>query len=202
LFWRIIQKNKLWLQYAVQQPRMIDMIYSIITYLHEGRKDISQLGFMHLLVQILYFLSSQRELALQMNNPFNRKITIDIPKFSAGTYVDYLFVVLFKIVRDSHKKLKYLWECCLTIITNISPYVQGISKLTSSKLLSLFKALTNPKFLFRKDKNHRYCFYLVEAFNNILQYQYNSNLFLVYDIIHHQELFIKLNNLKKYNKRR
>jgi len=92
--------------------------------------------------------------------------------------------------------LKYLWECCLTIITNISPYVQGISKLTSSKLLSLFKALTNPKFLFRKDKNHRYCFYLVEAFNNILQYQYTGNSHLVYTIIRNKSHFNKLLRLK------
>jgi len=196
LFWRLIQKNKLFLQYITQQPRVIDMLYSIITYLHEGRKDIAQLGLVHLLVFMLYFLSSHRDLVLQLNQPFNRKLAIDVPKFSGGTYVDYLFVVLFKIIRDSHKKLKYLWEYCLTIIANVSPYVQGISKLTSSKLLSLFKVLTNPKFIFRKEKNYRYCFYLIETFNNILQYQYISNLYLVYDLIHNQDLFYKLNDIK------
>ncbi len=45
---------------------------------------------------------------------------------------------------------------------------------TSMKLMHLFKLLSRPKFLFGNERNHRYVFFLLEVFNNSIQYQYEG----------------------------
>jgi hypothetical protein len=67
----------------------------------------------------------------------------------------------------------------------------------SLRILKLFGSLSRRRFLFFKDKNHRYVFFLLEMFNNILQYQYEGNTFMVYAIISNKALFQALADLVK-----
>ena len=92
----------------------------ILHYLHEGRKDIStrasspshkkwafpkllflwcaaQRGLILLGTFALLHLSSKREFGVQLNKPFVRRVTIDLPTFT-GNYADYLILVRLSLV--------------------------------------------------------------------------------------------------------
>ncbi len=84
------------------------------------------------------------------------------------------------------------------------------------KLVNLLQLFTSPKFLYASESNHVYVSLLLEAFNNMIQYQYegyiyfilnvfelslycyvmfSGNINLVYAVIRRKELFEKLSNL-------
>lgn len=65
----------------------------------------------------------------------------------------------------------------------------------STKLLHLLEAFSTPWFLFSSATNHHLVFFLLEIFNNIIQYQFDGNSNLVYTIIRKRQVFHALANL-------
>lgn len=65
----------------------------------------------------------------------------------------------------------------------------------SVKLLHLLEAFSTPWFLFSAPSNHHLVFFLLEIFNNIIQYQFDGNSNLVYTIIRKRQIFHALANL-------
>lgn len=65
----------------------------------------------------------------------------------------------------------------------------------SVKLLHLLEAFSTPWFVFSAPSNHHLVFFLLEIFNNIIQYQFDGNSNLVYTIIRKRQLFHSLANL-------
>ena len=109
----------------------------------------------------------------------------------------YLFnlKVFHKIITTSHSRLQPLFDCLLTIIVNISPYIKSLSMVTSSKLIHLLEAFCTPWFLLSNSTNHHLVFFILEAFNNIIQYQFDGNPNLIYTIIRKRVIFYNLLNL-------
>lgn len=65
----------------------------------------------------------------------------------------------------------------------------------SVKLLHLLEAFSTPWFLYSSPNNHHLVFFLLEIFNNIIQYQFDGNSNLVYTIIRKRQIFHALANL-------
>lgn len=77
----------------------------------------------------------------------------------------------------------------------VSPYLKTLSMVASTKLLHLLEAFSTPWFLFSASSNHHLVFFLLEIFNNIIQYQFDGNSNLVYTIIRKRQVFHSLANL-------
>jgi hypothetical protein len=88
--------------------------------------------------------------------------------------------------------IRPLFECLLTVLCNVSPYIKSLSMIGSSKLISLFEAFTLKKFLYSSEKNYQYVYLLIELFNNVIQYQYEGNVQLIYSILRKKEIFSEL----------
>lgn len=100
---------------------------------------------------------------------------------------------MYKLITDCDKgKLFSLFDCMLTVIANVSPYIKSLSSVTSHKLLSLFRSFTSPRFLLANSTNHNFCGILIDIFNNIIQYQFDGNVRLVYAILRQKDLFERL----------
>ena len=118
---------------------------------------------------------------------------------------DLLILVIHKTIVTSQNRihdsvlsgdqLESLWHMLFTCITNISPYLTRICLAASVKLVNLFQVLSLPKFLLDSPDNHRYLFYLIEIFNNVVQYQFSGNSSLVYCVLKRSYLFQELNQL-------
>ena len=128
---------------------------------------------MHIGVFILLLLSGERNFGVRLNKPYTVTLPMDIPVFS-GTHADLLIIVFHKIITTGHQRLQPLFDCLLTILVNVSPYLKTLSMVSSTKLLHFLEAFSTPWFLLSSPNNHHLVFFLLEIFNNIIQYQFDG----------------------------
>ncbi|KAG7215457.1 hypothetical protein INR49_003233 [Caranx melampygus] len=194
LFWKFCDFNKKFLFFVLKSSDVLDMLVPILFYLNDARADQSRVGLIHIGVFILLLLSGERNFGVRLNKPFTLRVPMDIPVFT-GTHADLLIVIFHKIITGGHQRLQPLFDCLLTIIVNISPYLKSLSMVAANKLLHLLEAFSTPWFLFSCPHNHHLVFFLLEVFNNIIQYQFDGNCNLVYAIIRKRNVFHHLANL-------
>uniref|UniRef100_A0A8C1VZ27 HID1 domain containing n=1 Tax=Cyprinus carpio TaxID=7962 RepID=A0A8C1VZ27_CYPCA len=183
LFWKLCDFNKF---FCLADPRN-----SLFFFLLPVS---SRVGLMHISVFILLLLSGERNFGVRLNKPYSLHVPMDIPVFT-GTHADLLIVVFHKIITSGHQRLQPLYDCLLTIVVNVSPYLKSLSMVAANKLLHLLEAFSTTWFLFSAPQNHHLVFFLLEAFNNIIQYQFDGNCNLVYAIIRKRNVFHQLANL-------
>ncbi|XP_060883855.1 protein HID1b isoform X2 [Labrus mixtus] len=194
LFWKFCDFNKKFLFFVLKSSDVLDVLVPILFNLNDARADQSRVGLMHIGVFILLLLSGERNFGVRLNKPYTLRVPMDIPVFT-GTHADLLVVIFHKIITSGHQRLQPLFECLLTITVNISPYLKSLSMVAANKLLHLLEAFTTPWFLFSSPQNHHLVFFLLEVFNNIIQYQFDGNFNLVYAIIRKRNVFHQLANL-------
>lgn len=194
LFWKMCDINKKFMFYVLKSSDVLDVLVPILYFLNDARADQSRVGLMHIGVFILLLLSGERNFGVRLNKPYSVRVPMDIPVFT-GTHADFLIIVFHKIITTGHQRLQPLFDCLLTIIVNVSPYLKTLSMVASTKLLHLLQAFSTPWFLYASPTNHHLVFFLLEVFNNIIQYQFDGNSNLVYTIIRKRNVFHQLANL-------
>ncbi|XP_062295130.1 protein HID1 [Scomber scombrus] len=194
LFWKLCDFNKKFLFFVLKSSDVLDILVPILYYLNDARADQSRVGLMHIGVFILLLLSGERNFGVRLNKPYSIHVPMDIPVFT-GTHADLLIVVFHKIITTGHQRLQPLFDCLLTIVVNVSPYLKSLSMVAANKLLHLLEAFSTSWYLFSAAQNHHLVFFLLEAFNNIIQYQFDGNCNLVYAIIRKRNVFHQLANL-------
>ncbi|KAM7371930.1 hypothetical protein PAMP_009130 [Pampus punctatissimus] len=194
LFWKLCDFNKKFLFFVLKSSDVLDILVPILFYLNDARADQSRVGLMHIGVFILLLLSGERNFGVRLNKPYSIHVPMDIPVFT-GTHADLLIVVFHKIITTGHQRLQPLFDCLLTIVVNVSPYLKSLSMVAANKLLHLLEAFSTSWYLFSAAQNHHLVFFLLEAFNNIIQYQFDGNCNLVYAIIRKRNVFHQLANL-------
>ena len=180
---------------AVRYEDITRILMPLSFFMFTGRNDPAMMGLIHICTFILLLLSGERNFGVALNKPFLHKLPVQLPLFD-GNHADLLVVVFHKLIVNGAKKLKTLHNCLLTIICNISPYAKSLSSVASMKVLGLFEIFSSPRFLFRSVNAHQYVFFLLDVFNNLIQYQYEGNLHLIYAIVRRKKLFEDLAQLK------
>ncbi|XP_056018134.1 protein HID1-like isoform X2 [Ostrea edulis] len=202
LFWKMCDINKKFMFYVLKSSDVLDILVPILYFLNDARadqlgcdqNDVARVGLMHIGVFILLLLSGERNFGVRLNKPYSVRVPMDIPVFT-GTHADFLIIVFHKIITTGHQRLQPLFDCLLTIVVNVSPYLKTLSMVASTKLLHLLEAFSTPWFLYASPTNHHLVFFLLEVFNNIIQYQFDGNCNLVYTIIRKRNVFHQLANL-------
>ncbi|XP_034231416.1 protein HID1 [Thrips palmi] len=193
-FWKMCDYNKKFLYYVLKGDDVLHILVPILFHLNDSRADQSRVGLMHIGVFILLLLSGYRNFGVRLNKPYTATIPMDIPVFT-GTHGDLVITVFHKIISTGHQRLQPLFDCLLTILVNVSPYLKTLSMVASTKLLHLLEAFSTPWFLFSSPTKHQLVFFLLEIFNNIIQYQFDGNSNLVYTIIRKRQVFHSLASL-------
>ena len=194
LFWKMCDYNKKFLFYVLKTSDVLDILVPILYYLTECRNDPGKVGLMHVGVFILLLLSGERNFGVRLNKLYLTRVPMDLPIFT-GNHADLLTLVFHKIITCGHLRLQPLFDCILTIIVNISPYLKQMCMVSASKLMHLLEAFSTPWFLFANQTNYHLAFFLLEIFNNIIQYQFDGNAHLMYSIIRKRHVFHQLSNL-------
>ncbi|XP_076309037.1 LOW QUALITY PROTEIN: protein HID1-like [Tachypleus tridentatus] len=193
-FWKMCDHNKKFMFYVLKSSQVLEVLVPVLYHLNDARADQSRVGLVHIGVFILLLLSGERNFGVRLNKPYTASVPMDIPVFT-GTHADLLIIVFHKIITTGHQRLQPLFDCLLTIIVNVSPYLKTLSMVASTKLLHLLEAFSTPWFLYSSPTNHHLVFFLLEIFNNIIQYQFDGNSNLVYTIIRKRNVFHALANL-------
>lgn len=196
-------QNKGFMHYLLEQADVTRLLVPILYLMYDGRNDPArvsaaaplprpppppphalrgprllaqpQVGLVHICTFVLLLLSGERSFSVALNRPFSQRLPTDLPSFS-GNHADLLIVTCHKLVVNGSPKLHTMYNCFLTILSNVSPYIKALSLVASVKLLGLFELFTTPRFLYAAPDNHHYCFMLLDIFNNIIQYQYEGAL--------------------------
>ena len=108
---------------------MLDLIVPILHYLNEAREDPCRLGLVHISVFLLLLLSGERNFGVRLNAPWQSKAALDVPSFN-GSHGDLLIIVFHKLITSGHARISSLYDCLLTIIVNISPYLKKLTMVT------------------------------------------------------------------------
>uniref|UniRef100_A0A915HQG4 Uncharacterized protein n=1 Tax=Romanomermis culicivorax TaxID=13658 RepID=A0A915HQG4_ROMCU len=194
LFWKCCEYNKKFMYYVLKTSDVLDILVPVLYHLNDSRNDQSRVGLMHMGIFILLLLSGERNFGVRLNKPYTTRIVMDIPIFT-GTYADLLIIVFHKLITTGNQRLQSLFDCLLTIIVNVSPYLKSMSMVSANKLLHLLEAFSTPWFLYASQNNNHLIFFILEIFNNIIQYQFDGNSNLIYTIIRKRQVFYLLSNL-------
>ncbi|KAA0187315.1 Protein HID1 [Fasciolopsis buskii] len=194
LFWRMCEINKKFMYYVLKSSQVLDLLVPILYHLNDSRSDPARLGLVHVGVFILLLLSGERNFGVRLNKPYKNRVALDITVFT-GTHADLLIIVFHKLITNGHRRLQPLFDCLLTIIVNVSPYLKSLSMVTTNKLVHLLEAFSQPWFLYGGPTHYQLVFLLLEVFNNIIQYQFDGNSNLVYTLIRKRQVFYHLASL-------
>ena len=75
---------------------------------------------------MLLNISGSRELAMTMNEPFQQKVKFDIPVSAAYTYLDLVFVMIYKLIQTGPRLLKPIYKSIIAILANVAPYCKSL----------------------------------------------------------------------------
>uniref|UniRef100_H3GU31 Dymeclin n=1 Tax=Phytophthora ramorum TaxID=164328 RepID=H3GU31_PHYRM len=195
LLWKMLDENTDFLHYVLKKADVNQLVVPLLFLMYEGRQEPAKVGMIHICTFILLLLSGERDFGVNLNKSFNNHLPLDLPPFS-GNHADLLIVCLHKIIVSGYEKLNSVYNCFLTIICNISPYCKKLNMVSSVRLLRLFKLFAQPRYLFDNEANHHLVFFLLETFDNIIQYQYEGNQQVVYAMIQNKNVFYQLNDLQ------
>jgi hypothetical protein len=189
LLWKLFEANKDFLTFALDSGRcdVCALLRSICLLVWQGRKQPEKAGLAHICTFVLLLLSGERGFGVALNKPLGRdaaRLGLDgAPKLSAaGSHADLLVVVIHKAMFDGGRAVASLYDFFLTVLSNVSPYVRSFGQPASTRLLAIFERFASKRFLLAADNNHRFVLFLLELFNNVIQYQYEGNAQLVYTL--------------------
>ncbi|MCP9266315.1 Protein HID1 [Dirofilaria immitis] len=194
LLWKCCEYNQKFMFYLLKTNDVLEVLVPILFHVSSSRNDPARVGLIHMGVFIILLLSGERNFGVRLNKPYTPRAAIDVQSFT-GTHADLLILVFHKLITTGNHRLQSLFDCLLTIIVNVSPYLKSISMVAANKLIHLMEAFSTPWFLFSSPTNHLLIFFLLEVLNNIIQYQFDGNSNLVYTIIRKRQVFYQLANL-------
>jgi len=193
VLWRVLLGHPALTQWVLTEADATRVVEPLLLAMLQSRKDEASLGLVHLGVFVLLLLSGERAFGVALNSAhFSNTEALGR---TDGSLADLLVLTFAKLLVDSHVRLATLHECMLTIIANIAPYIKSLNVAASVKLLQLFDMFSKRKYLFAGERNHRYVFFLLEAINSLVQYQYEGNVQVVYAILRYKKAFARLANM-------
>lgn len=193
LLWQIANLNKKFVRYLLKSNEILDIVVMLLFHLNENFQDPSKTGLIHIGVFNLLILSGEREFGVRLNKPYLTNRLTNLPAFS-GTHADLMIIVFHKLILYGCS-LTQLYDFLLTILVNISPFLKILSTLACKCLIQLFETFSSPYVIFTEPNYHQLILFLLEIFNNLIQYQFDGNISLVYVILHKKDSFIELSNL-------
>ncbi|KAI8334287.1 high-temperature-induced dauer-formation protein-domain-containing protein [Chlamydoabsidia padenii] len=195
LCWRLMECNQRFKNYLTETSHALDFMVVLIYYSIESKSNIAQVGVVRMCAFILQTLSSEREFGIKLNTVFIGHSSLPalarLPAFH-GTYGDYLIISIVNLIASTHGGLSSLYPAFILTITNISPFLKNLSVASASKLITLFNSVSSPGFMLADDSNHRLTGYMLEIFNNIIQYHFADNPNVIYAIVRNHARFEKL----------
>ena len=181
IMWHVTCENTAFRTFLIKSPYLNSLVVPILFLIHEHRKDVTNVGLLHACVFFILLLSGERYFCVALNQPLKRRLPLDVT--ITGNVSDFLIFVLHRCLLHSLDKFGSLYDCIMTILANVSPYVRSISPIASKKLVHLFDMFSSANFLLSGPENKKYLFYTLEIMNNLVQYQFRSAIHVVYELL-------------------
>lgn len=193
LLWRFCNLNRKFMKHILASNELQDLVVPILYHMNENFREPSKTALIHVGLFNLLILSSERNFGVKLNKPYTANAMSNLPEFS-GTHADLMIIIFHKLVMYGYR-INQLYDYLLTILVNVSPYLKSTTILASKCLIQLFETFSSPLVIFTEPSYHQLVIFLLEFFNNIIQYQFDGNSNLIYIILTKKEIFVNLANL-------
>ncbi|KAG0309652.1 hypothetical protein BGZ97_013010 [Linnemannia gamsii] len=187
--WKTLEVNKRFRMYLLETNRVLDFVVILLYFSLEHKLDPTHVGLVRMCASMLQTLSKDKAFGHTLNRPFDGHASLPasvrIHNFH-GTYGDYLICSIQHLIATTKRTLRSLYPALISTLSNVSPYIQNISPLASSRLLQLTTSFASPSFLLAEESNHRLLGILLDTVTSILYYQATHNPHLVYALIQYE----------------
>ncbi|KAF8947510.1 hypothetical protein BGZ47_008890 [Haplosporangium gracile] len=187
--WKTLEVNKRFRVYLLETNRVLDFVVILLYFSLEHKLDPTHAGLVRMCACMLQTLSKDRAFGNTLNRPFDGHASLPanvrIHNFH-GTYGDYLICSVQHLIATTKRTLRSLYPALISTLSNVSPYIQNISSMASSRLLQLTTSFASPSFLLAEESNHRLLGILLDTVTSILYYQAPHNAHLVYALIQYE----------------
>ncbi|KAG0272500.1 hypothetical protein BGZ95_011746 [Linnemannia exigua] len=187
--WKTLEANKRFRVYLLETNRVLDFVVILLYFSLEHKLDPTHSGLVRMCACMLQTLSKDKTFGHTLNRPFDGHSSLPanvrIQNFH-GTYGDYLICSIQHLIATTKRTLRSLYPALISTLSNVSPYIQNISPLASSRLLQLTTSFASPSFLLAQESNHRLLGILLDTVTSILYYQAPHNPHLVYALIQYE----------------
>ncbi|KAK3820800.1 MAG: high-temperature-induced dauer-formation protein-domain-containing protein [Linnemannia gamsii] len=187
--WKTLEANKRFRVYLLETNRVLDFVVILLYFSLEHKLDPTHAGLVRMCACMLQTLSKDKTFGHTLNRPFDGHpslpANVRIQNFH-GTYGDYLICSIQHLIATTKRTLRSLYPALISTLSNVSPYIQNISPLASSRLLQLTTSFASPSFLLAEESNHRLLGILLDTVTSILYYQAPHNPHLVYALIQYE----------------
>lgn len=202
LFWHLITKSETFYEYVCSSQLdvfIVPMVYHMLNW----RKNVDKKSLVHLYSFIFLKLSSSRSFSVNLSHKpvvASKNLLNYIGLDEWDTIADLLILAIHKTFIANHNMdpsaADSLGHMMFTVIANISPYLTNLGLVASVKLVNLLDVILMPNFLMCSADNYKFLVYLLEVFNNVIQYQFSTNCNLVYAMLKRENIFRKIETLQ------
>eukprot|EP00923_Selenidium_pygospionis_P014408 GHVN01024733.1.p1 GENE.GHVN01024733.1~~GHVN01024733.1.p1 ORF type:complete len:971 (+),score=165.12 GHVN01024733.1:59-2971(+) len=201
LFWHLLTSNPKLLNRLTARHnsnRLAVPLLFLLLDCSNARKDgAAKVGLLHMCCFILLVLSSEREFAVRLNEPYLDSFPLELPPFN-GCHGDVFMLVVYKVVIASTGPISAndsLIDMLLTVMCNMSAYIKSFCPESCMRIVQLVDRFTRSAWLLKAPYHYHDVLFLLDMINNLIQYQYEGNKRLVYSILRSKETFLRLPNL-------
>ncbi|EMD38619.1 hypothetical protein CERSUDRAFT_113798 [Gelatoporia subvermispora B] len=193
-FWKMIDLNKKFRAYVLDSDKATDILAYMLCYGLEIKDKPQQHGLCRVISYIIQSLSSERAFGSKLSSPVRVHL---IPQkwSSVGTAGDFMVQAIYAMVATTSGALNSLYPALVIALANSAPHFKNLSVTSSTRLIQLFTAFSNPSFLLSDEGHPRLLFFMLEVFNNVLLRNLADNPNLVYGILHAHKAFEDLGTL-------
>ena len=192
LLWKVLDSNDVFRKHLCRELPVCRLVVPLLYHMWQARTNRECVTTMQVGLWIMLLLSGERDFAVALNEEMTEVPQYDLATSFRGTYLDLVIITFQQLVQSGVEWVRMATDGFLTAIANLSPYIKSMSMVTASKLLNLFDALSTRKFLTSSRDNWRCLDLLFQAYNNVIQYQYEGNLVFVYSILRREPSFRQL----------
>ncbi|KIY51124.1 hypothetical protein FISHEDRAFT_38523 [Fistulina hepatica ATCC 64428] len=186
-FWKMLELNKKFRAHLLESAKCMSMVAYLLCYALEIKDRPEQHGLCRALSYIVQTLSAEPAFGLHLTSPLTASVST---KWQVqGTAGDFLICSIYAIVATTNGTLNALFPALVIALSNFAPYFRNLSIQASSRLVQLFTAFANPTFLLSDEGHPRLLFFMLEAFNGVIQHHLAENPNLVYALLTSHRVF-------------
>ena len=172
------------------------ILLGVIILMDQSKKDPTKSNLMYLTIFLLLTISASRELAMNLNTPFNVNIKLDLIEVSGWsasgnvyTFADLVFVSVYGLIKNGPRLLRPIYKSIIAILSNIAPYTKNLCKEGCEGLMYLLNVFAKREFLLEKEDNCKTLGSLIEAINYLIAYHDETNHYLWIQLMKYQSVF-------------
>ncbi|KAK3270822.1 hypothetical protein CYMTET_20800 [Cymbomonas tetramitiformis] len=197
LTWRLLSSNPGFLRCATSRDceHGMPLLQAILQHIHHYRTDPSKLGLVQSAVFVLLLLSGCRDFAAGLNLQSPPSIYPGLELSHGCTHGDALVQLVYQFVVTGGGHLVPLYKTILTVLVNVTPFVKALYSSSAEKMLHMLEIFSAPRVMFKAENNFQWTHLLLQSVNNLLQYQIDGNVHLVYCILRRSDSVHALVNL-------